>query len=335
MTKTKNLLSIIIVSYNTQHLTLQTLESVISQINKSKLLRGKTEIIVVDNNSSDDSVKEIKKLFINHKSKIINQVISNKDNKGFSSANNQGIEKSSGKYVLFLNSDTIVQNNALDIMVKTFEKTPTDESTSELSSEGNKIDRLGILAAQLLNPDDTVQHQGGDFPTLISLANHMFFLDDLPIIGKLFKSTQHTGRNVKAQISNVKPTAKSWVGGAAMMVKKEVFDEIGMLDSNIFMYGEDVEFCMRAKKHHWDIAIQPNAHITHFGSASSSSENAILGEIKGYIYIWAKHKPLWQMWFLKFLLFWGALLRIIIFGTILRDRKRAGVYRKALGIILN
>ena len=162
----------------------------------------------------------------------------------------------------------------------------------------------------------------------------MFFLDDLPFFGKYFPSTQQTGKNFQRLSSpaedNLRLQKMGWVGGTAMMIRKEVIDEIGLLDEKIFMYAEDIEFCVRARDHHWDIAIHPQAYITHFGSASSSSENAILGEIRGYLYIWAKHKPFWQMNIVRSLLVIGVYLRIFLFGVLLRDSKRANIYKKAI-----
>ncbi|MEN8253703.1 MAG: glycosyltransferase family 2 protein [Patescibacteria group bacterium] len=331
------LLSIIIVSYNTADLTLQTINSCLNDIKKSKLLEGKAEIILIDNNSSDDSLEKVKR--IKNKEKNI-FVIANKKNTGFAVANNQGIKKAKGKYVLLLNSDTIVQKNALEELVNAFEKFKNNESTATLSSYHNKLDKLGILSSTLLNKDASIQPQGGSFPNLFSIFNHMMFLDDIPILGKFLPSTQHTGlRSNKIQTPNFKQYSvsniqylktKPWVAATAMLIKREVFDEIGFLDENIFMYGEDIEFCMRAANHHWDVAIHPKAQTTHLGCASSSSKNALIGELKGYIYIWSKHKPLWQLPILKNILRSGIYLRIFLFATILQDKKRASIYREAL-----
>ncbi len=318
-------LSVIIVSYNTQLLTCQAIQSVIDDIESSTDLKGQSEIWVVDNHSTDDSVAAVKKL-ANMYSYL--HVVENKENVGFAKANNQAIEHAEGQYILLLNSDTIVPRGTLHTLITTFETHPPHESTSILASHHGQLDRLGIVAATLINADGTLQRQGGSFPTLFTLASHMLFLDDLPIIGQFFPSTQHTGKNQRrlAQVD--------WVGGTAMMVKRSVFTEIGKLDQNIFMYGEDVEFCMRARDHHWDIVIEPKARITHLGSASSSSANAIQGEFKGYLYIWSKHKPFWQLPLVKGILSLGAFLRMFIFGTIQGNTQKAGIYRTLLKSVI-
>src|SRR5579859_2426975 len=160
------LLSIITVSYNTKKFTLQTIASVLAEIKNSNRLRNNTEIIIVDNNSEDDTLQSIKAEF-SHSSYI--KILKNTENVGFALANNQGIENASGQYILLLNSDTIVQIGALEKLVTAFEQR----------------EHLGVVATTLVNPDGSLQRQGGNFPTLVSLTTHMLFLDDIPVIGKL------------------------------------------------------------------------------------------------------------------------------------------------------
>ncbi len=320
------LLTVIIVSYNTKTLTLQALESVFTNIQDSAVLKNNSEVWVVDNHSTDDSIEALKNLAKKHPTL---HLILNRQNIGFATANNQAIEKSTGKYVLLLNSDTVIHPGTLEKLVQVFENSPINERTAVLERTKYRLDRLGIVAAQLVNPDGSTQPQGGSFPTLVSLASHMLLLDDLPVVGRLLPSTQHTGRNT--HFSNIAILRLfDWVGGTAMMIRRAVFDEVGLLDHNIFMYGEDIEFCMRAKFHHWDIGIHPTAKVTHFGSASSSSKHAIIGELESYLYIWAKHKPDWQLPLVKLLLKIGVMLRIVLFDTIYKDRHRAAIYKEAL-----
>ncbi|KUK79077.1 MAG: Family 2 glycosyl transferase, partial [Microgenomates bacterium 39_7] len=248
------------------------------------------------------------------------------------------LETSKGEFVLLLNSDTIIQKGALPQLLSSFANHPLEASTAHLSSARDKLDHLGILAATLLNSDGSHQPQGGSLPSLISLFTMMFFIDDLPVVGTIFPTVQETGQAakhrqfIKHQLTN-KLIQKGWVAGTAMMIRKEVINDIGLLDSNIFMYGEDIEYCLRAKNHHWDVAIDPQAKVTHLGSASSSSENAILGEIQAYLYIWAKHKPHWQRRFAKMILYWGLTLRIFIYKFIISRPTRAKTYKKALDLL--
>lgn len=337
MQQTAPVLSIITVSYNTRDLTLQTLKSAVTEIQHSSRLRNKTEIFVVDNHSSDDSVQACENYLSRQSGLAKYQVIANSENLGFAKANNQAMRLAHGSYLLLLNSDTIVQPKALENLVKTFESHPLDETSAHLATAGQQLDRLGLLAADLLNSDGTPQQQGGDLPTLWSVFVQMSFLDDLPLVGRFFRSTQHTGvtGNLRTHHdpsrSESLPKAMGWVGGTALAIRREVIAEIGLLDEAIFMYGEDMEYCLRARQHHWDCAIDTTAQITHFGQASSSSKNAILGEIKGYYYIWAKHFPAWQSPYLNLILKFGAFARILVY-TLKNRPDVVATYRTALTI---
>jgi len=327
-------LSIITVSYNTKDLTLQTLETAIQEINSSKLLKDQTEIFVVDNDSKDGSPKAcedlLKKLKFPHY-----KVFANKENLGFARANNQATEVAKGEYIILLNSDTITQKGGLSLLVEAMDKNGISEKTANSSSSGS-FDKLGIIAPTLLNPDGSIQNQGGSLPSLSTVAAQMLFLDDIPFFGKFFPSTQHTGMSDFAFQSYDENTpkliSKGWVAGTAMMIRRALIDDIGMLDGNIFMYGEDQEYCMRARHHHWDIAIHPKAKITHFGFASSSSRNAIHGEIKGYLYIWHKHKTAWQLPILKTLIFIGCLLRQMAY-KVRKQEVPSAIYKDARALL--
>jgi len=318
------LLSIIIVSFNTSELTAQAIETAAADVHQSPLLQAQTEIIVIDNASTDASVEQLQ-LLAKKNSAI--KLLLNFQNVGFSRANNQGILQAQGRFILLLNSDTIVQPQALSRLVSRFKVTTTNEQAAHSASHRGDLDRLGILSPLLLNSDFTVQPQGGSFPSLVSLSVHLLMLDDIPLIGHWLPSTQHTGRNSRSpQLSSGELIQQDWVGGTAMLIKREVLDEIGLLDEQIFMYGEDVEFCLRARKHHWDIAIDQAAQVVHFGSASSSSARAIEGELRGYLYLWSKHKPLWQLVWARSMIKLGCRLRQFVFGIIVHNPAKAQLY---------
>lgn len=327
-------LSIITVSYNTKDFTVQTLESAVKEINSSKILKDQTEIFVVDNDSKDGSPKAcedfLKKVKFPHY-----KIFANKENLGFARANNQATEVAKGKYIILLNSDTITQKGGLSLLVEAMENNGIGEKTANSEYSG-EFDKLGMIAPTLLNPDGSIQNQGGSLPSLATVASQMLFLDDIPFFGKFFPSTQHTGMSDFAFQSYDENTpkliSKGWIAGTAMMIRRELIDDIGMLDGNIFMYGEDQEYCMRARNHHWDIAIHPKAKITHFGCASSSSRNAIHGEFKGYLYIWKKHMPAWQLPILKTILYVGAFLRQMIY-TVRGKDVPASIYKDAKALL--
>ena len=333
------LLSAIIVSYNTKDLTIQALTSLLKEIKSSDLLKKKSEILLVDNHSQDGSIQAIKQFF--HQAKFRDyQLIVNKKNLGFARANNQALKQAQGQYLLLLNSDTIVQPGAIDTLVKTFIQHPDQLATATTQDSDEMVDYLGILSPTLLNADGSLQPQGGSQISLRAIFNQMFFLDDLPVIGKYLPSTQQTGRSqqlnqqqlLDKQRQQTQLIYKAWVSGAAMMIRKAVIDQIGYLDKNIFMYGEDQEFCLRARHHHFDIAVHPHAEVVHLGSASSSSEQAIVGEFKSYQYIWQKHFPAYQQRLLRWILRAGARFRMLIY-RLTGNQRQATIYREALAAI--
>ncbi len=300
------LVSVIIVSYNTRDLTIQTLHSVLEEAYSHQNLRGRVEVIIVDNNSSDSSVADCQLVSERAPKGTLHsfEIIENTTNTGFAKANNQGINKSSANFVWLLNSDTIVKPGALAALVY---------KMAELSSQ-----RYGVLAAQLLNEDGTVQSQGGSLPDIIPLAVHMVSPDNLPFIPHSFSSTQYISESENED--GVIPAG--WVGGTAMLLSKKMLAEIGLLDEHIFMYGEDMELCVRAQRAGWKVGIVPAAEVIHFQSASSTPARALQGEIDGYRYIAHKHySPVKRLIIWKLLLF-GMLLRWISFG-ILNSPKRA------------
>ncbi len=332
------LLSVIIVSYNTKQLTMQTLESVYADLDLNHQLARDTEVIVVDNHSTDGSLASLEQFCQSHPRC---QLIVNNHNRGFAAANNQGLRRARGEIYCLLNSDTVVQRGCLTNLVQVFRDHPLDERTANLTISQDKIDRLGILAATLQSPNGAWQPQGGSFPTLLTLFFHMTMLDDLPLIGAWLPSTQHTGWRASGATQSGAQTAQheleqadllksDWVAGTAMAIRRQVVEEIGYFDEEIFMYGEDIEYCLRAAHHHWDCAIATNSVVTHYGSASSSSSQALIGELKSYLYIWSKHQPLWQLPLARALLRLGCRVRSFLFGTMIGDRERAALYQQAL-----
>jgi GT2 family glycosyltransferase len=309
-------LSVIIVSYNTAALTVQTVKSVYKSIAAKSSLARNFEVIVVDNDSHDQTLAKLKKLRLPRL-----KLIASHANLGFGRANNLGFKSATGQYILFLNSDTIVTSGALEQLVDYCQAHQRDRHP------------LGLLSAQLLNPDGTLQPQGGDLPNLFTIATTMFFLDDLPLLRRFIPAVQHTGRRFRASKVAAMPfIAQGWVAGTAVIVYRELLENYGGWDQNIFMYGEDQELSYRLRRAGYRHGILTAARITHFGSASSSSRNAILGEISGYLYFFRKYHP--KQWpYLKLLLWLAMLCRTFIYGVIKNDSARVKIYAAALQLV--
>lgn len=299
-------LSIIIVSYNTASLLHQCLASVENALTY-KNLRKKSEVIVVDNASKDESQTLVKKNYPWVK------LICNKKNLGFARANNQGIKIARGKYILLLNSDTRVKNNTF---IKLLEA---------MSGREN----IGVVGGKLLNRDNSIQQSMGFFPNLTRVFLWMTFLDDIPILTSLIKPYHITNKKYYRSRQEV-----DWVTGACFLVRKEVIRTSGLLDEKIFMYGEEVEWCYRIKKNGYQVIYYPQAEIYH-DKGASSPVGQIAGIDKEYqavLYFYGKHKPNWQKIAVKQLLLYGALLRLFLFGIILRNPDKVKSYAKAIKV---
>jgi GT2 family glycosyltransferase len=284
--------SVIIVSYNSKKYLEKCLNSVFDYLPQA-------EIIVVDNASTDDSVIYLKKLQKQSKIKLILL----DDNLGFGAANNRGVAVAQGDYLLFLNSDTLLQNDPLSKGINFLKE---NQETA-------------VYSCQLRNPDGSIQPSGGNFPNFKNILAWQFFVDDLPIISNIFPSF-HPKQN-----QYHKPQYLDWLTGAFMLVPKKYFDLINGFDEKIFMYTEELELCFRLSKKGKKCFFDPENQIIHYGGGSGGSYLAITMEIKNLIYFFQKHKSKQQLFLLKSILICGCLLRWFIFGII----KGNGQSRKA------
>jgi GT2 family glycosyltransferase len=215
--------SIIIVSYNTREL----LKKCLSSIDGSY----KTEIIVVDNGSTDGSVETIKKLATRYSfGNVKFKIILNKENMGFAKAVNQGIRKASGDYILLLNSDIIVKPKAIEKMLEFVKRHP----------------EAGVIGGRLLNPDGSIQ-------------GSCFYL---PRLTRPFAGKYNPGD---------KPTEVEAVVGAVFLIPHQVLEKVGFFDERYFMYFEDLDYCRRVKQAGFKIYYLPSAEFIHEHGASGAS----------------------------------------------------------------
>lgn len=305
-------LSVCIVSFNTAELTRQSLDSLLESSKQTGLRKIGLEVILVDNNSQDNTLEIVNQWNKNrhHHSWFQLKIIKNKNNLGFAKANNQALAQAKGEYFLLLNSDVIVQKNAVWRLFKTYRLHHNNE--------------LGILAAELLNSNRTRQQQGGDLPSACTLFNHFFFLTKLPGANHLLHSTQR----FYPPSANSQVRSQGWVGGTAMMFSRRLWQEVGHLDEKIFMYGEDVDYCWRARKLGWQVAVDQTAQIIHLGSASGGSDRAIEGEIVGLNYLIDKHLTDGHKVIAHLILKAGVIFRRYLF-SLLNQPNRAAAYNRA------
>ena len=209
-------LSIVIVNYNVK----EFLQNLIHSIYKAGE-RINYEIIIVDNASDDGSVELLQEKFPDVK------LIVNSKNLGFSKANNIGMSVATGKYILLINPDSIVQEDTFEKMISFFENTPD----------------AGLAGCKILNPDGTLQ-----------LACRRSFpgpwTSFCKVIGfsNLFPKSKFFARYNLTYLNENETYEVDAVSGSFMMIKREVLEKVGNLDEQFFMYGEDLDWCYRIKK---------------------------------------------------------------------------------------
>lgn len=224
----RKMLSIIIVNYNTRKLTLDCLFS----LRKDKTIPT-YEVILIDNASSDGSVKEFKKL------KWRNLIIKvNKENLGFAKAVNQGIRIAKGDYVFLLNSDAMVKKGAIRKLID-FAKKNKD---------------TGVVAPRLLNADGSIQPSCFNFPSVLR-AFKQYVLGFEGLLDKFYPKGK-------------KPVVVESVVGAAFLITPRALKEVGLFDERYFMYFEDIDYCRRIKKKNLKVYYLPEAEVIHLHGQS-------------------------------------------------------------------
>ncbi len=287
-------MSIIIVSYNTKKITEACLESVNRSLEKTKI---KYEIIVVDNNSHDGSSQLLETMSQDSKNHLVYKQTG--ENLGFGKGTNLGVKISQGKYILLLNSDTIVLNRAIEKLYNFY-------------LENEK--QVHFLGAKLLNRDLTSQPSACRFFTLPVVFATLLLKGD-------YWGLTRSSPNKFCQVN--------WVSGACIMTTKKLYQHFKGFDKNIFMYMEEVDLLYRAKKLGLNTYFYPDSQIIHLGSASSNGKTfPILQVYRGFLFFYKKHYSLFHLLILHLILKSKAIIAYLI-GKIKNDSYLIKTYGEA------
>ncbi len=230
-------LTITIVSWNTREL----LRGCLRSIDQSQTTAS-FEIHVVDNASQDDSVAMVQAEFPEVK------LIVNQTNSGFAKANNQSWQQAQGRYWLLLNSDAEVRVGALDKLVTFMDAHP----------------KAGLTTARLVNPDGTPQFCAQPEPSIMRTlfeASRLHKFLPAGLRGRIMLSTYWTYDD---------SLRLGWTWGTALVARRAAVEECGALSEEFFMYGEDLEWCLRVRQKGWEIWFCPEAEVLHYGGQSSA-----------------------------------------------------------------
>jgi N-acetylglucosaminyl-diphospho-decaprenol L-rhamnosyltransferase len=232
-------LAIVIVNWNVKDLLRNCLEALLDACQAAPNLT--TEIVVVDSASTDGSPQMVRDEFPQV------QLIASDKNLGYAGGNNTGAAATTGRYLFLLNPDTVVQPDALTGMV--------DYMDTHLT--------VGALGPQLLWPDNTVQSSRRRFLTLGSL----FW--ESTLLGQWFPHNRHGQRYHLADIPPDHAQKVDWVVGAAILIRREAWRQVGPIEEDFFMYFEEADWCRRSAEAGWETHYLPTAQIVHYEGKSS------------------------------------------------------------------
>ncbi len=212
--------SVVVVNWNTQDILRDCLISIYEQCGEIDL-----EVIVIDNASTDGSVEMVKKDFPQV------TLIENSQNRGFAAANNQGIAISKGRYVLLLNSDTVVLDNAI----------------AKTAAFADSHPEAAVVGCRVLNPDRTLQPTCFMFPSILNMLLSSTYLY------KLFPKNKFFGRERMTWWNRNDIREVDVVTGCFMLVRQDTIKKVGSMDEQFFMYGEETDWCYRFKQAGWKV----------------------------------------------------------------------------------
>jgi GT2 family glycosyltransferase len=279
------MLSIIIVSWNTARLLEDCLASIFANPPTSPF-----EIWVVDNASTDESPRMVRERFPQVR------LVENRGNVGFARANNQAMQICTGKHTLLLNPDTLVSPGALQALVDFLDRHP----------------EAGAVGARLLNPDGSLQVSSHPRPTLARELWRLFHLDALLAYSEYPLSKWETNQ----------PREVDLLMGACLLLKKEVLDQVGLLDEDYFIYSEEIDLCYRIQRAGWRLYWVPQAEVVHFGGQSTQqvATEMFLNLYHSKIKYFRKHHGWAGAQIYKLILRIAALSRIILAPLVIFER---------------
>lgn len=289
------LVSIVTLNYKKKDLTIACLMS-LWELFEKEFQDNKMEVIIVDNDSQDDSVESIRQAIKEMKAENMH-VVANSSNAGFGAGCNLGAAKSKGEFILFLNNDTIAKDRGIMRMAEYLKEHP----------------EIAILGGQLRNFDGSRQASVGKFYTPLYL-----FL--LLAGGQRFGLLDRSPKTIQKV---------DWVKGGLLMIRRDAFLEIKGFDEKIFMYTEDMELCYRAHLAGKQIYFYPDVMILHKEHGSTSKTFAIVNIYKNLLYFYKKHRSKTEYRLVKSMMESKA-KSLIVLGKATKNHYLVQTYKEAL-----
>lgn len=251
-------ISVVIVAWNAQHYLELCLESLAKTPPRRSM-----EVLVVDNASVDNTVAMVEAKFPWVK------LIKSKENLGFAKGNNVAIRQCEGRYIALVNPDVIVFPGCLDALADFLDQNP----------------KVGDVGPRIFNPDMSQQSTCRRFPTLWNNFCTSARLENI------FKESPFFAGEHMFYFPHDRTLAVDVIVGCFSMIRREAFDEVGLLDEGLFMYGDDVDWCRRARNAAWEVVFYPGAEAIHDRGKTTAPfpEHFAVAQQRSILRYWKKH----------------------------------------------
>ena len=274
-------ISVVIVGWNAKHYLELCLESLAEAPPKRSM-----EVLVVDNASRDDSIEMIEARFPWVK------LTKSKENLGFAKGNNVAIRQCKGHYIALVNPDVILFPGCLDSLADFLDQNP----------------QVGNVGPRVFNPDMTQQSTCRRFPTLWNN-----FCSAIRLEG-IFRGSRFFAGEHMFYFSHDRVLAVDVIVGCLSMIRREAFDDVGLLDECLFMYGDDVDWCRRARNAGWQVVFYPDARAIHDRGKTTAPfpVRFAVAQQRSVLHYWTKHHTFVGVLGIRSIMFLHHLLRYVI-----------------------
>ena len=274
-------ISVVIVAWNAKHY----LELCLESLEQAPPCRS-MEVLVIDNASADGSVEMLEAKFPWVK------LIKSKENLGFAKGNNVAIQQCQGRYIALVNPDVIVSPGCLDTLADFLDQHP----------------KVGNVGPRVFNPDMTQQSTCRRFPTLWNNLCSATRLESV-FKGSRFFAGEHMFYFPHDRVLTV-----DVIVGCFSMIRREAFDDVGLLDEDLFMYGDDVDWCRRARNAGWQVVFNPDARAIHDRGKTTAPfpVRFAIAQQRSVLHYWTKHHTFLGVLGIRSIMLFHHLLRYVI-----------------------
>ena len=287
-------ISVVIVAWNAKHYLELCLESLAKAPPRRSM-----EVFVVDNASADGSAEMIEAKF--PWVKLIKSI----ENLGFSRGNNVAIRRCQGRYIALVNPDVIVFPGCLDALADFLDQNP----------------KVGNVGPRVLNPDMSMQSTCRRFPTLWNN-----FCSATGLATKFKHSRFFAGEHM-FYFPHDRTLTVDVIVGCFSMIRRETFDDVGLLDEDLFMYGDDVDWCRRASNAGWQVVFHPGGQAIHDRGKITAPYPVrfAVAQQRSVLHYWSKHHGFWGVLGIRSIMFFRHALRysFVVASTVFHPKRRA------------